>query len=118
ERIREAVKMRAVHAPGQVDAGGDIAPLIAAAQLQIAMGLFAQGDKNVGHHEHVAEFGEGEATLALQAAFDRNFGEHAIYGKMLTDIAEEFEVAEWANPIEVVDQDRRIAGNVEVEKLL
>ena len=104
QRIGEAVKLRDVHATGKIDAGGDVAPLVAATDLEIAIVLLLEINKIVRHYEHVAELGVADAAFALQAAFDRVFGEHYVHGKMFADVAEEFEIAERADPIEIVDQ--------------
>ena len=61
-------------------------------------------DEIVGLQQHVAEFGVADAAFALQAAFDRIFGEHHVDGEMLADVAQEFQVAERAHPVEVVHE--------------
>ncbi len=117
ERAGDAVELNAEHPPRQVDAGGDVSPLIAAAGLKPAAKLPLEMDEIVGLEEHVAELGVAHSRVApLQAAADGVLGEHDVDGKMLADVAEEFEISEAAHPVVVVHQQRGIAAAVEVEE--
>ena len=77
-----------------------------------------QVDEVVGLQQHVTEFGIADAgVFATETAFHRVLRHHHIDRKVLTDVAEEFEVAKLAHPIEVVHQLARV-GSVKVKKLL
>ena len=113
QRRREPCSCAPTHAPAEIDAGRDVAPLIAAADLQLAIEFVVEVNEVVRLQQHVAEFGVAETRVSLhraEAAFDRVFGQHHVDGKVLADVAEEFEVAERADPIEVVDELRGIRG--------
>src|SRR6185369_1270949 len=69
----------------------------------------------VGLEQHVAEFGVADAGVAFDAAFDGVLGEHHVDRKVLTDVAEEFEVREASHPVMIVKQ-HCTTGTVEVEK--
>ncbi len=101
----------------QVDSGRDVAPLVAPAGLQLAAVMFVEVDEIVGLEQHVAELGITQAGVGpFQPRLDRIFGQHDIDGKMLADVAQEFEVAEAAHPIVVVDQQGRGRTAVEIEE--
>ena len=56
--------------------------------------------------DHVVEFEECQRLLALQAKFDRIEGQHAIDGEVRSDVAQKFNIAEFAQPFVIVDHDR------------
>ena len=68
---------RAQFFPRQIDAGGDIAPLIAAADLQFAIVVAAKHVKIECLQQHVAELGVADAHFAiLHARADAFLGNH------------------------------------------
>src|SRR5918995_875011 len=86
----------------QFDSGGDVAPLIAAADLKLATLGTKQMPEVVGLYGHVAEF--GVADSALHPASNAFFLEHEAEGKVLTRIAEEVHQGEGSQPVGVVPQ--------------
>jgi hypothetical protein len=63
------VDRRALLAPDEVDAREDVAPLVGAADLELAALVAVQVVVVVGLQEHVAELGVGDAVLAAHRAF-------------------------------------------------
>ena len=68
QRAGEAVELHAAHPPGQVDAGRDVAPLVAAADLQLAAVLVVQVHEVVRLQQHVAELGVAQARVGRARA--------------------------------------------------
>jgi hypothetical protein len=83
----------------QVNAGGDVAPLVAAADLQLAAEIAAEHVKIKRLEQHVAELGVADARLAvLHAGADAFLGHHLVDGKILADVAQKIEVAQVRRP--------------------
>ncbi len=60
----------------------------------------------VGLQDHVAEFGVGDALVAVgEALADGVLLDHHVDGEVLADVAEHIEVGDGAEPVEVVDHD-------------
>ena len=76
--------------------GGDVAPLVGAAHLQLDVLVLAEPPEVVGLEQHVAELGVGDPVLALHAVPDRLLGHHLVDGHVLADVAEEVEHADRA----------------------
>ena len=105
-----------MHSPSQIDAGGDVAPLVAGADLQQAAILLVQMHEVIGLQQHVTELGIANAGIvSRQAALDRILGHHHADGKMFADVAQKIEIAATAHPIVVVHQHGRMGLVVEVE---
>ena len=108
--------MRA-HAPAEVDAHDDVAPLVGAAHLQVAAGAPRQLDVVVGLADHVVELDEAHLLLALEAQAHRVHGQHAIDREMPADVAQHVDVVELGQPLGIVEHDgvalrrRRSAGS-------
>lgn len=101
----------------EVHACGDVAPLVAAADLEFAAVDAGEVVEVVGLEEHVAEFRVADANLAVfHACADGFFGDHLIDGEVLADVAEEVEEADGAEPVGVVDEASGVGGGVEVEE--
>ena len=67
--------------------------------------------------QHVAELGVAHAGVApIEPAADRILRQHNVDGKVLADVAEEFQVAELSHPIVVVHQDCRSRAAIEIQK--
>ena len=99
----------------QFDAGGDVAPLIAAADLQFAIVIAIEHVKIKRLQQHVAEFGVADADFAVfHAGADAFLGDHLVDGKMFSDVAQEIEEADVA-PSNSALSSRR-AGLVFVSK--
>ena len=73
----------------QIDAGGDVAPLIAAAHLQTAAVAIEQLQEVVGLQQQVAELGERDAFLALEPPVHRLLLQHVVDGEVLAGVAQE-----------------------------
>ena len=75
----------------QVDAGGDVAPLVAAADLQRAAVPAVEVQEVVRLQQHVAELGEGDASLAVGAMRARTDSLASIWfdAEVLADVAQE-----------------------------
>ena len=90
--------------PDQLEPGGDVAPLVGAAHLELDAERPVQVGEVVCLEQHVAELGERQP--ALQADLDRVLGEHVRDREVLAGVAQELDQRELAEPVEVVDQDR------------
>ena len=90
--------------PDQLQAGGDVAPLVGAAHLQLDAHRPVQVAEVVRLEEHVAELGERQA--ALEPDLDRVLGEHVRHREVLAGVAQEVDQRQLAEPVEVVDHDR------------
>ena len=102
---------------GEVDAGGDVAPLIAAADLQLAVVVAAEDVEIEGLEQHVAELGVADADLAVfHAGADAFLGHHLVDGEVLADVAQEIEEADGGGPVGVVHQAGGVGRGVEVEQ--
>ena len=102
--------------PNQLAAGGDVAPLIAAAHLQPAAEAIVQHEVVVGLQQLVAELGERDAIVAAETPLHRFLRHHVVHGEVLADVAEEIEEADRAQPVDVVGHARGVARRLEVEK--
>src|SRR5439155_21699550 len=63
ERQGEAIDGTSEFFATKLDAGGDVAPLVAAADLQLAFVVAAQDVKVEGLEQHIAELGVADARL-------------------------------------------------------
>jgi hypothetical protein len=101
----------------EITAGGNVAPLIAAADLQFAIKFLAQMVEIERLEQHVAEFSVADAGFAVfHAGADAFLGNHHVYGEMLADFPEELQVADGCSPGIVVEQTRGICLGVEIEQ--
>ena len=91
-------------AADEVDAREDVAPLVRAADLQLAALVLVQVGVVVGLEEHVAELRVGDAVLAGHAGLHALPGHHLVHGDVLADVAEEVEQPDVGGPREVVDE--------------
>ena len=106
-------------AADELRAGGDVAPLVGAAQLDFAVHRLVEVQEVVALHELVGELGERHAvTLAVEALLDRILGHHVVDGDALADVADEVQEGEVLHPVVVVDHACGVGGvRVEVEQL-
>ena len=105
-----------LHAPAELDAVDDVAPLVGAAHLQHAAVAARQLDEIVGLEDHVVEFEEGQLVLALEPELDRLHRQHAVDREMPADIAQEIDVVERGEPLGIVDHQRAGRPVVEIEE--
>ena len=76
-------------AADEVDAREDVAPLVRAADLQLAALVLVQPPVVVGLQQHVRELGVRDAVLALDPGSHRLPGQHLVDGHVLADVAQE-----------------------------
>ena len=119
QRAGEGESLAAGLAADQLRAGGDVAPLVGAAELQFATYGFVQVQEVVGLHELVGEFGERHPfAFAVEAFLYRIFGHHVVHGNQLADVADEIQEGDSLHPVVVVHQHRRVGSvRFEIEQL-
>ena len=105
----------AVHLAHQVQAGGDVAPLVGPADLQRAVVPAGQLEEVHRLQQHVAELGEADPA-GTDAGAHRFLAEHGADRKVLADVTQEVEDGQSARPVQVVDELG--AAGPEVEKAL
>src|SRR5689334_1883667 len=101
----------------QLDASREIPPLITPAELQQDAITSMQLQVIVRLEQHVAELGEGNATV--ETRLHRFLLQHVIHGEVLPDLAHELDRGQAVQPVAVVDENRAApvaAGVVEVEE--
>ena len=104
----------AIHTADKVDAGDDIAPLVATTDLQVATLLAVQREEIIGLEQHVGELRVRDA-VGLQAALDRVTVEHGVEREVLAHIAQESDDGHVGRPVGVVDHLGRVL-TVEVDE--
>ena len=113
ERLGFAAQLAA----DQLRTGGDVAPLVGAAQLHLAVHRLVEVQEVEALYQLVGEFGERHAVaLAAETLLDRVFSHHVVDGDALADVADEFEERDVLHPVVVVDQHggiRRVRLEVE-----
>ena len=118
------MQMGPAHPPREIDPRRDVAPLIAAARLQLAAVAIEQMDEVVRLQQHVAEFGVAHSRLgvplvaAAEPTLHRVLGQHHVHREVLADVPEEFEIGPRPGPLEVVHQQRPRPALLEVDELL
>ncbi len=121
QRPGQPVGLGGASATDQVDAGGDVAPLVAAADLQPApsgsrkIGV-EEVEEVVGLQQHVGELGEGDALVGLgEADLHRFLGQHGVDREVLPHVTKEVEERQGRQPVGVVEQHgtRRAGGEIE-----
>ena len=101
-RAGEHVDVHTAHLVDQVQAGGEVAPLVGAAEFQRAVVFVKQVEEVVALQHLVAELGEGDAFLRVQAAGDRVLGEHMVpRRKLRADVTQEVDDGHRGGPIVV-----------------
>ncbi len=119
ERSGQPPRLLPAKAPDQVDAHGDVPPLVAPSELEAAAERVEQVEEVVRLEEHVAELGVGDALLgSCQPGSHRVLRGHLTDGEVLAHVSEELEERQRAEPLRVVDEDcgRPPSVAVEVEK--
>ncbi len=74
--------------------------------MQLAAEAARQLGEIVSLQDRVVEFEKAERLVALQPEPDAVLGQHAVYREMPTDIAQQRNVAEFVEPVGVVDHHR------------
>ena len=106
QRRRHGEQVGPRHAPAEIDAHDDVAPLVRAAHLQDAVLALVQLDEVVGLQDHVVEFEEAERLVALEAQLHRVHAEHAVDREVPADLAQHRDVEQGVEPVGIVDHDR------------
>ena len=113
--VRAGIVASAPGTTDQLEARGDVAPLVRAAHLHLDIHRSSEM-REVGRlEEHVAELGVREALV--QAHLDGILGQHVRNREVLADIPEELDHRHRFEPLEVVDHDRT-ARPGEIEEVL
>jgi hypothetical protein len=108
QRRRDAVGEVASELSDVLHAHRDVAPLVRAAQLQVAAVVDVEPEEVVRLEEHVAELGEGDPDVgALEARSDGLLGDHLVHREVLPNVAEEVEQGQGPQPRRVVQEQRR-----------
>ena len=102
----------------QIDSGGDVAPLVAAAHLERAVEPVEELEEVARLQQQIAELGVRDPVLALEPAVDRLLLQHVIHGEVLAGVAQEPEQIKRREPVGVVDDTRGIVGAIEIEEPL
>ena len=114
ERRGEAPDLVAAHLADEVDPHGDVAPLVAATELEVAAVIEVQAQEVVGLQQHVAELGVGDALVGpLEAGAHRLLGHHLVDREVLAHVAEELERRELPSQSALL----RSRASVEVQEL-
>ena len=108
--------MRA-HAPAEIDAVDDVAPLVRAAHLQIAAVAARELDEVVGLQDHVVEFDERQLLLAIEPQLHRIHRQHAVDREMPADVAQHLDVVERGQPLGIVGHDGVALAGAERQEL-
>ena len=116
ERTGEGECLIAVHLTHQLDARGDIAPLVGTAHLHEAVLVLVEIDKIVALKELVGELGERHTLceLAVETFLHRVLRHHIIDGDEFADVTGEIQEGVVLHPVVVVHELRGI-GFVAVE---
>ena len=109
------MRFRAIDSANQLDAGGDVAPLVAATELQRDVVATAELEEVVGLKQHVCELGEGDTRV--HAGPHRILLEHVVHGEVLPRVAQELHHRQWREPLRIVAHARGVLAR-EVEKPL
>src|SRR5690606_21138166 len=116
EREGPAPRGHAEFLSNQLGPGGDVAPLIAATDLQFAVLRAAQVIKVVLLKQLVAELGVADPRIALHARTHGFAGNHLVDREVLSDVAQEIQETQGAGPLGVVDQPRGIGCRLEIQQ--
>jgi len=108
--VRFAVR----HAADQIDPRGDVAPLVAPADLDGAPLLAEQVQEVVGLQQHVAEFGVGDSRV--ESGLHGLLLHHDVDREVLADVAQEVHQALLYQPVGVVEHERARVLRVEVQQ--
>ena len=115
QRGREGMHVTAVGAPDQLDAPGEVAPLVAAAELQRDPVVAVEVEEVHGLQQHVAEL--GVADPGLEPGPDDVAGEHPVDREVLADVAQEVDDRHRRGPVVVVDHRRGVRSLERQERL-
>ena len=115
ERRRDRMRIEPGRATNELDTGGDVAPLVAAAHLQPHVVTAPQLQEVICLKQHVREFRVRDASL--HPPLHGILLEHVVHREVLADVAHEIHGAQSDEPLRVVDEHRCIRA-AEIEKTL
>ena len=107
ERRDEREGLAGIGAANQLDAAGDVGPLVGPAHLQHTVFGAEEMEEVVGLDETVIELDEVEALTAVQPGAVGLQGQHLVDREVTADIAEERDVLKLEEPVGVVQHQRR-----------
>ena len=114
ERAGEGVGLATFYAADELGAGGNVAPLVGTAHLQLAALGAVEDEEVVALQQLVAELGERDA--GLHAFLHAVLGHHVVDGDVLAHVADEIEEEVVLHPVVVVEYLGTVDGVVEVEE--
>ena len=120
EGAREGECLAACLTADKFGAGGYVAPLVAASELQLAVFLSVEVKEVVALKELVSELREAQAVacLAVETLLHAVLGHHVVDGDMFSDLAREVEEGYILHPVIIVDKLRAVGCvALEVEEL-
>ena len=94
----------------EVEAGGEVAPLIAAARLQRAAVAAVELEEIHALQDLVAELGVADALVGTQSRADGVLRQHPVDPEMLADVTQQVDRRQLRRPVEVVHHDRGVFG--------
>ena len=98
-------------APDQFGSGDHVAPLILPAHFEFAAVVAVENIEVVPLQDRIVEFEEGEAVF--QPGFDRFLRQHPVDAEDAAHFAEHLDVADFAEPVGIVDEERLPVGVVD-----
>ena len=112
ERGADGVRRLPFDLANEVGAARQVAPLVAATRLQLAVVLTKELEKVEALQNLVAELGVADALIGVQSRRNRVFLEHRADAEVLADLAQEVDRAQRGGPVEVVDEAHRVLALV------
>ncbi len=115
----ERIELMRAHAPAEIHAHDDVAPLVGAAHLQVAGIAPCELDEVVALQQHVVELDERQLLLTVEAQLRRIHRQHSVDREMAADVTQELDVVQRRQPLGIVDHDglaRAVAERQEPRK--
>ena len=117
QRYGQAKDLVLVQTTGQVDTGGNVAPLVRTADLQRHAVQLVQAGKVVTLQQVVGELGKRDAlVVAVETLLHRFFVDHLVYREVLADITQEGQHVHAAKPVVVIRGNGRVIPAIKVEE--
>ena len=111
QRNGHAVNLVPALAADQFGSGDHVAPLVLPAHFELAAVVAVEDVEVVPLEDRVVEFEEGESVF--QPGLDRLLRQHPVDAEDAADFAEHFDVADFAEPVGIVDEERLPLGVVD-----
>jgi hypothetical protein len=115
QRRHERVCLGTLRAPDQLDAGGDVAPLVGGAVLERDPVVAVEAQEVHRLEQHVAELRVADA--GLQPSRNHIALQHPVHREVLADVAQEVDRGQARRPVVVVDDGRGV-GPLEPDERL